>query len=175
MDAVNIPEAFAKKVAEALNSSFEASNQATAKQMSDCRDQMAVLDANQDKIFDMFTENEIDRADFERQTMRIKNARKELLLKLEQFQSIINGAQMETSRSIIELAISAKSLWKQGTPMERRNILELLLSNRSLDGLTVRYDLKKPFVILAEMARKQDWRSLVPVLREELSIECNLI
>ena len=65
-----------------------------------------------------------------------------LLIKLEQFKKIINGAQMETARSIIELATTAKSLWNQRSAIERRHLLDLLLSNRSLDGVNVRYDLK---------------------------------
>lgn len=64
-----------------------------------------------------------------------------------------------TAKRVFELAINAKELWKKGNIEERRKILDLLCSNPTLDGSTVRYNLKKPFAVLAEMARKEDWRS----------------
>ncbi len=44
-------------------------------------------------------------------------------------------------------------------------MLDLLLSNRTLDGVNIRYDLKKPFAVLAEMARKNNWCSQVDEFR----------
>lgn len=37
----------------------------------------------------------------------------------------------------------------------------MILSNPVLDGLSVRYDLKKPFAVLAEMKHSEDWCTLV--------------
>lgn len=74
-----------------------------------------------------------------------KTERNRLLTKLEGFQNIINGAHIETSKSIIELAINAKSLWKQRSPIERRQLLDMILSNQ-----------------------KQNWRSQIDEFRTAL-------
>jgi hypothetical protein len=47
--------------------------------------------------------------------------------------------------------------------------LDLVLSNPVLSGATVRYDLKKPFVMLSEMSQKQDWRTHCEELRKSVS------
>jgi hypothetical protein len=64
----------------------------------------------------------------------------------------------ETVKSTIELAKNAKLLWNSRSPEERRLLLEMLLSNRKLDGVNVQYDLKKPFQILLEMKQDLKWR-----------------
>ena len=63
------------------------------------------------------------------------------------------------SRRLFELAKQARTLWNQRTPTERRQLLEMVLSNPRLDGVTVRYDMKKPFAILSEMTKGNDWRA----------------
>lgn len=90
------------------------------------------------------------------------------MFRLEEYQHIINGAQNETARSILELATTAKSLWNQRSPIERRQLLDMLLSNRSLSGSSVEFVLKKPFAVLAEMATNQSWRGLRDDLRNFL-------
>jgi site-specific DNA recombinase len=159
IEAINIPESLAKKIAEVLNETFEATSAATKKLMSACREEMELLQTKQDTLFDMYSSGEIDGEEYQRQVKRLKEFRTQSLEKLEHYQQIISGVQLETARSTIELATMAKSLWKRRSPIERRQMLDLLLSNRTLDGVNVRYDLKKPFAVLAEMARKQDWRS----------------
>jgi hypothetical protein len=64
---------------------------------------------------------------------------------------------METAKTVLELATSAKSLWISKSPQERRELLDLILSNPILDGLTVRFELKKPFAVLVKMSEKEEW------------------
>lgn len=64
---------------------------------------------------------------------------------------------METAQTVLELATSAKSLWKIGSPQEIRNFLDKLLSNPILDGLNVRFTLRKPFAVLVQMTKNVDW------------------
>jgi hypothetical protein len=47
-----------------------------------------------------------------------------------------------------------ESNWKEATPSDRVVLLKNVSSNLLLDGLNVRYDLKKPFAILSEIKLK---------------------
>ena len=78
---------------------------------------------------------------------------------MEQAQLQISDAGMETAKSVLELAITAKDKWIHRTPKARRELLDELLSNPVLDGATVRYEIKKPFLILSEMAQNSEWRA----------------
>lgn len=64
---------------------------------------------------------------------------------------------METAKTVLELGKSAKSLWKDGAPEERRNLLDKLLSNPILDELNIQFNLKKPFAVLVEMKENEEW------------------
>lgn len=67
---------------------------------------------------------------------------------------------MESVKSILELATSAKSLWIRKSAQERKEFLNMILSNPILDGVNVRYELKKPFAVLVKMLEnpeKESW------------------
>ncbi len=64
---------------------------------------------------------------------------------------------MESVKSILELATSAKSLWIRKSAQERKDFLNMILSNPILEGVNVRYELKKPFAVLVKMSEKEDW------------------
>ncbi len=64
---------------------------------------------------------------------------------------------MESVKSILELATSAKSLWIRKSAQERKDFLNMILSNPILEGVNVRYELKKPFAVLVKMSEKENW------------------
>ena len=76
---------------------------------------------------------------------------------MERAQLDINGAALETAKSILQLATNAESLWKLATPQERRSLLDDLLYNPALNGVSVRYDIIKPLRTLSEMNRDKSF------------------
>lgn len=76
---------------------------------------------------------------------------------LEHAQLAIGDAWLETSKTIFELAINAKSLWKSANKLERLNMLKRGCLNQTLDGPTLRYELRKPFKQLAKTVGCTDW------------------
>ncbi len=76
---------------------------------------------------------------------------------LNEAQKEVTGAVLVTAKIIIELARKAPDLYLRATPEERRGLLAKILSNPILDGLTVRYELKKPFSLVARMASSSHW------------------
>ena len=67
----------------------------------------------------------------------------------------------ENVKSTFELAKNAKLLWNQRNDEERKMLLDKLLSNRKLDGVTVQYRLKKVFELVVKMTKNSEnkkWR-----------------
>jgi hypothetical protein len=54
----------------------------------------------------------------------------------------------------LELARTAKETWLSRSDAEKRAWLDQVLSNPTLMGRKVSFELKKPFALLAEMSRK---------------------
>jgi hypothetical protein len=71
--------------------------------------------------------------------------------RLEILQKGLTSAVMKTGQTVLERAKTEKLLLKSGSPIERRNFLDKLLSNPILDFANVRLTLKKPFGVLVEM------------------------
>ena len=78
---------------------------------------------------------------------------------LEMLQLSLTSAVLESANSILELAKNAKSLWKMQSISERKNLLDMVLSNPVLNGLNVEFNLRKPFDVLVEMKGNTEWRT----------------
>ncbi len=157
MEKINISDEFAEAIADALNTTEKKAHRATEIQMVEFKAKEQELQSHEDKLFDMRLQGHIGQSDFDKQLARIRSNRDDLADQLETLQKGLTSAVMETAQTVLELATSAKSLWKQGTPEERRNFLDKLLSNPILDGVNVRFTLKKPFAVLVQMTENVDW------------------
>ena len=100
---------------------------------------------------------QIEKELFDQQLKRINSNRDSLVDQLEAHQKSLTSALIETAKTVLELATLAKSLWISKSPQQRRELLDLILSNPILDGLTVRFELKKPFAVLVKMKGNVKW------------------
>jgi hypothetical protein len=85
--------------------------------------------------------------------------RAQLTRKLDEANARLDEEYISKAKATLELAKRAKLLWFEQSAHEKRRFLELVLSNAQLDGEGVRYTLRKPFAILAEMRGSADWRT----------------
>lgn len=70
-----------------------------------------------------------------------------------------------TAQYLVELANKAYDIFKSSEVEERRQLIKLTLSNLTLEGKNVRYDLLKPFDTIAKYADRQSWLPLLDSLR----------
>ncbi len=111
------------------------------------------------KLTDALLSGRLDDETFKRQQQRVRAERLVLVDKVNQTHEDLDDRYLLVARRIIELAKTARSRWKAGTTSEKRDLLDLLLSNPTMTGATVGYDLRKPFAVLVEMARHNEWRA----------------
>lgn len=157
IEKINISDEFAEDIAQALNKTENKAHRVSELQIAEFKDKEVELQSREDKLFNMFAENQIDKATYERQLRLVRENREDITNQLEKLQKSLTSAVMETAKTVLELATSAKSLWKSKSPQERREFLDTILSNPILDGLTVRYQLKKPFAVLVKMNENVEW------------------
>jgi hypothetical protein len=165
IDRINISEGFAKDIADALNKTEQKAHRVAELQIAEFKDKERELQSHEDKLFDLRIQGQITQQDFERQLQRIRSNRDSLTDQLETLQKSLTSALMETAKTVLELATSAKSLWITKSAQERKEFLDKVLSNPILDGLTVRYELKKPFAVLVKMAENVSWCASRPSRR----------
>lgn len=157
LEQISISEEFAKDIAEALNKTETKAHRVSELQIAEFKDKERELQASEDNILDFLLSGKIDQTTYDRKLKLIRQNREDITNQLEALQKSLTSAVMETAKSVLELAISAKSLWITKSPQERREFLNMLLSNPILDGLTVRFTLKNPFAVLLKMNETKEW------------------
>lgn len=159
VDRIDIDQILAQRIADALN---EANSLAKAAIHSRAQEHQAALDKLEqleDRIYDDYRAGILDDAGYRKQVQRVREDRRHYTQLLRDSNLAISDAWKVSAQRVIELATNAKSLWNQGSPQERMDYLKKVCSNPMLDMTNLRYDLKKPFVTIAEMKENKDWRS----------------
>lgn len=150
----------AKQISDALNELNEKVKMAVHRDIENYQSALDKLDEKRDKFVDLLASSVIDQEEYKRQSERLKDERRYYTELLKQSQCSISDAWKVTAQRVFELAMNAKSLWNQGSVEQRLEILKTVCSNPTLEGASVRYEIRKPFATVAEMAKKEDWRPL---------------
>jgi site-specific DNA recombinase len=155
---ITIAEDFRDELMRAVNETFTKMKRAVRDDLERFTAALSALRERENRTYDRYDAGEIDKDTYNRQRKRLQDEQAEYANMMKQSQLSINAAAAETVESIIELATNAESLWKHMTTEERRLLLDKLLSNRVLDGVTVRYEIIKPLRTLSEMKTDEEWR-----------------
>lgn len=165
---ITITKELAAEIAAALNESKEKAREATKREIASYKTAIADLESRRRLAFDLFVKDKVSEGDYRLQADHLESQQKEYTELLEGAQLRLTDVVCETAKSILELSTNAKSLWLSKTPEEQRADLDKILSNYSLDGVTVRYQYKPPFQWLAQIKTnegKEEWCAFVPAYR----------
>jgi len=149
---ITITDNLAKDISNALNETHRRVTEARKREIAGYQAALTALENKEDEIYDDFRRSLLDEGGYKRQIERVREERRRMTDLMATAQGMIDDAYLETAKKILELAKMAKPLWDMRTKEQKRDFLERILSNRVLDGVTVRYELKKPFQTLSEMA-----------------------
>ncbi len=158
VELVSVSDQFAQDVTDALNETHVKQRAAIKLQSKGFQDEIVAVEAQEDRIFERLDKGEIDKEMYQRQLDKCRKQKQDLAQQLEQINLQIADESMVSVQKVFELAINAKDIWKSMEREKRLQYLKQVCSNSTLDELTVRYELKKPFALLSEMKADQDWR-----------------
>jgi site-specific DNA recombinase len=163
-DAIHLTEDVADAISKILNETHHRAQRAKDKEADEYRSQLAQLDQKENRLCDLLADGTLDAETFKGQQMRLRGERDRLFELLQDAQRQIDGAYLVLADKVLNVAKNAKRLWESRSPEERRDFLAKLLLNPVLDGTTVRFDLRRPYRVLAEMHGNEEWRArLVPI------------
>lgn len=166
--SISISEKMAALIAKALNESHIKLQRSKERELGLYRDGLAALEHDEDLAYQDFRKGILSEDMYRRQVTRIRDERRRFTDLLEQSNKAMDGSYLETAQSILELSTNAKSLWLSRNSKERLEFLKRILSNPKLDGLTVRYELRKPYAQLHAMSANSDWCTRLDEFRTAL-------
>ena len=158
IDAIALTPDVVDAIVKGLNETHRTATRAKERAAEGYRAEIKELEAKEDRLFDLFDKQDIDRTTYDRQLTRLRADKAETFEKLRQTDKAEDAKYLVTAERVLELAKNANSLWKGRTPTERRDFLERLVCNPRLDGRSVQYDLRKPFDVIAKMGGDEGWR-----------------
>lgn len=159
VNKISIDQILAQQIADALNEANALAKVAILTRAQEYQTALDKLEQVEDRLYDDYRNGILDEAGHRRQIQRVRDDRRHYSNLLRDSNLAISDAWKVSAQRVIELATNAKSLWNQALPQERMDYLKKVCSNPLLDGVSLQYDLKKPFVTIAEMKEKEDWRS----------------
>jgi len=77
--------------------------------------------------------------------------------KVKQAQRSLSDDLSISADRVLGLVKNAESLWKSAPKDRKIEIIKILSSNQRLTDLTVEYDLRKPFGVIEEISKNDDW------------------
>jgi site-specific DNA recombinase len=158
VDSITLTPSLAREIAKAINETESHSSAAMRGRVEAARAALLAQDKREDSAFDLLTRGTLDELAFQRQLKRIREDRTRLEQELAVAERAAALSVRESAESLIELVIDAKDRWLRRDPLKRKEFLNLIQSNRQLNGVSVEVEMKKPFLILSRMANSEDWR-----------------
>jgi DNA invertase Pin-like site-specific DNA recombinase len=155
---ISIREDFRDELMRAVNETLLKMRRAVKDDLDRFEAVLVASKERENRAYDRYDSGEIDKDTYNQQRKRLQEEQLQYARMMKDAQLTINDAAAETVESIIQLATNVDSLWKHMTTEERRLLLDKLLSNRVLDGASVRYEIIKPLRTLGEMRENVKWR-----------------
>lgn len=169
VESIVLPPELAADLSSALNAKLSRLNREQAHQGREARLQIEKLQLREDRLYEQLADAIIDRETYGRQLQKVRLERAHIERQLEVARSRGPVFMEQTASSLLELCKSAKALYESRNPIERRQFLEKLCSNPTLERAKLRYELRKPFKVIAIMRETGEWRTHVDDLRNQLT------
>ena len=157
VDSIAITEVLARQISKALNEAHLRLEEASKEVIKKCENEILDLRNRESLLVDLLMNKTLDQEAFELKRNENKVILQKAFEKLKTAQSAVNGDYRMTAEKMLALTINAKLLWESRSREEKVEFLKLICSDQWLMGSTIRFELKKPLAVLAEMAKNGNW------------------
>jgi site-specific DNA recombinase len=166
--ALAMDKNFAEQIKSAMDELKAKHLEANQKKHSEFRNALGELDKEQDNAYADMKKGVIDEKQYQRLNLKIKENRSYYLDLIEQCSHSIIESHGRKTEKIIELAMNAESLWNSRNAAEKVAMLKRVVSNPVLDGINIRFDLQKPFAVIAKMNGNENWRPRILLINSAI-------
>jgi hypothetical protein len=159
-----LPEHILAKILDYIKSSHEAEKELHLAKLKELRAEDSNLADKLNRLTDLMIEGHVDPKIFE-----AKN--KEISLRRREISCLLNDNVQADEKfkdalaKVVSLVGKSYELFDSSKTDERRGFLGFVFSNLQSEGTTLRYTLRKPFEVFAQLPQNPEWRPLVDVIR----------
>jgi len=138
-ESIAIDVVIADELTRILNESHAATRAERRRESANFERELEDINTDENKLFDLLSSGAIDEASYKRQLLRIRDRRGEAMHRLAKAKEDWDDAQLDTLRSTLELAKSAKITWAARSVADQRRFLEIHFRTRETSQIAVGY------------------------------------
>lgn len=157
---IAVPEDVCRLVMEQINQDIVTNAQSIDEQKTAIESQITKLEKRIDRLYEDYVDEKIDETFHIRKSEEYKESIKKLKTQLSTFETS-NNSRLETVSHLLELSRNAHNLFKSGDYNQKRKLVKMLLSNLELKDKQLRWQLKKPFEMMAFCNNNSTWQGHV--------------
>ena len=157
---IAVPEDICKLVIERIHQDIAASTKSVDEQKMALELQITKLENRSDRLYEDYVDDKIDEIFYERKSSEYKESIIKLKTQLSAFETSSDD-RIKSVSYLLELSKNAHKLFKSGDYNEKRKIVKMLLSNLELKDKQLRWQLKKPFEMMAFCNNNSTWQGHV--------------
>ena len=143
-------EAIHQRVVRALKAKSKDAQRSDSARRGALKREHAKTKENADRLLDLRLNGEIDEATFSEKHTELRDRLAEIAVQIEA-QSRREAERAESAIRLFELSQALCEKWVTADVPEKRELLNLVCLNFSLDGVTLCPTLRKPFDVIAEV------------------------
>jgi site-specific DNA recombinase len=155
-DKIRVPDDVIENILSDLQMLHEGKIQFKNEQEAQLLKEHATYQKMRDKNYESFLKQRITDDDYDRYDTNFRDKLAEIDTRLSMLQDA-DDQYFISAKYILEISKKAKSLFESSKVEHKRQIINLVLSNLTLDGKKLRYDAVKPFDVILNCADSQTW------------------
>jgi site-specific DNA recombinase len=162
---IYVPETFANAIVHSLEQDSSCAEQWRQAQLAGIQKRLAALRTRMDQMYEDKLDDKIDEGFWRRKMAECRDQERTLETALSGLSQPITSENVLTAKRIFELANKAHFLYVTRNHAERGQLLQSVLLNCATDGVSFWPTYRKPFDLIFERAKNEEWSG-----REDLNL-----
>ena len=155
---IQIPEDVAANIANSIQADRSTMETTRARELSSINQRLSLTRTLMDKSYEENLLGNVDEGVYKRKMHQWREEEMRLQAALEAATTPLAADCVLSARRILELAQKAHSVYLSAADTERGQLLKTVLSNCATDGVSLFPTYRKPFNMIFERAKNEEWR-----------------
>jgi len=165
LDGIQVPDEIAKKIVDSLQAELGKAERRRQEQLAGLNQKLATVRTRMDQIYEDKLDGKIDEEFWSRKQAGLREQELAIEAQLSSMDRPVTRENVLSVERVFELAKRARSLYLTRNLMERGQLLKSVLLNCTTDGATLSPVYRKPFDLIFQRAKTEDWSG-----REDLNL-----
>jgi site-specific DNA recombinase len=154
---IYVPETVARTVVDSLQTDLARSEAHRKEQAVALQQRLSTIRTRMDQIYEDKLNGNIDEEFWKRKHAEYREQERQMETSASSLNAPVTTKSVLTAQRIFELANKAHSLYVTRNPAERGELLKSVLLNCTTDGISLSPTYRKPFDLIFQRAKNEDW------------------